>query len=64
MMTWMSARWKARSVPGLMGSHSVALAAVFVKRGSRTTTLAPRAIADTASCDSELEMQSSMLRPV
>ena len=35
MMTFSSARWKARSVPGLMGSHSVALAAVLVKRGSR-----------------------------
>ena len=64
MITWSSARRKARSVPGRMGSHSVALAAVFVKRGSSTTTLAPRAMADTTSCVSELEMVSSRLRPV
>ena len=45
MITLINARWNARSVPGRMGSHSVALAAVLVKRGSRYTTLAPRSIA-------------------
>ena len=35
MITWIIARMNARSVPGLMGYHSSALAAVTVKRGSR-----------------------------
>ena len=63
-MTCASASRKARSPPGRMGSHSRALAAVLVKRGSQTTTVAPLEIARIRSCVSELEIASSRLRPV
>jgi len=42
MITWAMAMATAPSVPGLTAIHSPALAAVSERRGSNTTSLAPR----------------------
>ena len=48
--TWLMASTSARSVPGLMGSHSSAKAMELFRRGSTSTMYAPFSCAFSRAC--------------
>ena len=64
MMTFIQASSRAMSVPGLMGSQYLALPATVEKRGSTTTSSAPRSRAWARSCTWVLCMFSPRWLPM